>query len=71
VEFISRIEIDGVRGLGDVTVADVRLRGHGGESDARVEQEQWHVARWRHEKIIWWHVFLSEAEALEAAEQRA
>jgi ketosteroid isomerase-like protein len=60
-------EIDEVRDLGDVTVARVRLRGHGIGSDAPMEQTAWHVTEWRHNKAIWWRVFLSEAEAREAA----
>jgi len=60
-------EIEDVRDLGDVTVARVRLRGHGTGSDAPMEQTAWHVTEWRHKKAIWWRVFLSETEALEAA----
>jgi ketosteroid isomerase-like protein len=60
-------EIEEVRDLGDVTVTRIRLRGHGVESDAPWEQTQWQVADWRHGKIIRGRVFLTEAEALEAA----
>jgi ketosteroid isomerase-like protein len=60
-------EIEEVRDLGDVTVTRAHLRGHGTESDAPWEQTQWHVAEWRHKKSIRWRVFMSEAEALEAA----
>ena len=60
-------EIDDVRDLGEVTVARVRLLGRGRESDAPMQQTQWHVTRWRHKRAIRWRVFLSEDEALEAA----
>jgi ketosteroid isomerase-like protein len=63
-------EIDEVRDLGDVTVARVRVRGHGAhgmESDTPMEQTQWHVTEWGHKKAIWVRICLSEAEALEAA----
>jgi ketosteroid isomerase-like protein len=60
-------EIEEVRDLGDVTVTRVSLRGHGMESDAPWEQTQWHVTEWRHKKSIRWRIFMSEAEALEAA----
>ena len=60
------VEIDGVRELGEVTVARVRLRGRR-ERGAPMQQTQWHVVRWRHNKAIRWRVFLSEAEALAAA----
>jgi hypothetical protein len=57
-------------GTAEATVARVRVRGRGGhgmESDAPMEQTQWHVTEWRHQKAIWVHVCRSEAEALEAA----
>jgi ketosteroid isomerase-like protein len=60
------VEIDGVRELGEVTVTRVRLRGRR-ERGAPMQQTQWHVVRWRHNKAIRWRVFLSEAEALAAA----
>jgi ketosteroid isomerase-like protein len=59
------VEIDGMRELGEVTVARVRLRGRR-EKGAPLQQTQWHVVRWRHKKAIRWRVFLSEAEALAA-----
>jgi hypothetical protein len=61
------VEPDEVRELGDVTIVRGRLRGHGLESDASFEQRFWQTVKWRHEKCIWWHIFRSEAEALEAA----
>jgi ketosteroid isomerase-like protein len=60
-------EIDDVRNLGEVTVARVRLRGRARESDAPMQQTQWHVTRWRHKTAIRWRVCLSEDDALEAA----
>jgi len=62
-----RGEIEDVRDLGDVTVARLRVRGHGTGSDAPVEQTAWFVIEWRNNKAIWWRVVLSESEALEAA----
>ena len=59
------VEIDGMRELGEVTVARVRLRGRR-DRGAPLQQTQWHVVRWRHKKAIRWRVFLSEAEALAA-----
>jgi ketosteroid isomerase-like protein len=59
------VEIDGMRELGEVTVARVRLRGRR-ERGEPLQQTQWHVVRWRHKKAIRWRVFLSEAEALAA-----
>jgi ketosteroid isomerase-like protein len=61
-------EVDEVRDLGDVTVARVRLRGRGIESDAPLDQTTWQVAEWRYKKcVVRLRIFLSEADALEAA----
>ena len=60
-------EIEAVQALGDVTVARVRQRAQGVGSDAPVAQTQWIVTRWRNGKAVWGHIFLSEAEALQAA----
>jgi hypothetical protein len=60
-------EIEDIRDIADVTVAQIRQRGRGAGSDAPIEQTQWIVTKWRDKKAIWWHVLLSEAEALEAA----
>jgi len=60
-------EIEAVQALGNATVARVRQRAQGAESDAPVEQTQWIVTRWRNGKAVWGHIYLSEAEALEAA----
>ncbi len=60
-------DIDEVRDFGDLTVARLRLHGQGMKSDAPTEGRQWQVAEWRQKKCIRWRVFVSEAEALEAA----
>jgi hypothetical protein len=56
-----------IRDLGNVTVVHARGHGHGVGSSAFTEQPFWQVTEWRGGKAIWWHNFLSEAEALEAA----
>ena len=61
------VELDEVRDLGDVTVARIRLRGHGTGSAVPFEQPIWQVAEWRRKKCVWWHSFRSEDDALEAA----
>jgi ketosteroid isomerase-like protein len=60
------LEIEEVRDLGEVTVTQAHLRGHGMESDAHWEQTQWHVLEWRGGKVLRWRIFMSEADALEA-----
>ena len=61
------VEIEEVLDLGAVTIARQRHRGHGMGSDAPMEQTAWIVTEWRDSKAIWWRVYQSEAEALEAA----
>ena len=63
-------EIEGVRDAGESTVVQVRQHGHGVESGAPMDQTMWMVAKWRDKKAVWCHVYLSEAEALEAAGAR-
>ena len=60
-------EVEEVQDVGDVTVARVRQRGRGVESEAPMEQTQWIVTKWRDKKAVWWRVLLSEAEARDAA----
>lgn len=45
----------------------LRLRGHGMESDAPIDEMQWHVVEWRHELVARLRTLRREAEALEAA----
>ena len=60
-------EIEEVRDLGDVTIAQHAFRGEGMESGAQMEQRQWQVTRWRDNKAVWWKSCPTEAEALEVA----
>ncbi|MCD6015080.1 MAG: SnoaL-like domain [Solirubrobacterales bacterium] len=64
-DFIA--ELEDVRDAGDLTIARLRMHGHGVESDAPMEQMLWQVGEWRHGKIIWWCFVPTEAQALEAA----
>jgi ketosteroid isomerase-like protein len=60
------IEIVEAQALGDVTLTLARARGHGAVSQIPYEETVWSVARWRDEKAVWWGVFPTRAEALEA-----
>jgi ketosteroid isomerase-like protein len=60
------IEVVEARDLGDVTLTLARARGHGALSHIPYEETVWSVARWRDKKAVWWGVFPSKAEALEA-----
>jgi hypothetical protein len=55
-----------VRDLGDLTLAAVRIRGHGAGSDTPLEETLWTPAEWRDGKCVWWANHGTEAEALEA-----
>jgi ketosteroid isomerase-like protein len=59
-------EIVQLHDLGDLTIAVLRLRGHGAGSDTPVDTAAWHVSRFRDGKCIGWRVYTSEREALEA-----
>ncbi len=60
------VELDEVRDVGHMTLVRGRLRGHGAESGASFERTYWGLFRWRDKRIVWWHAFESETEALEA-----
>jgi ketosteroid isomerase-like protein len=59
-------DVEDVRDLGDLTVARVRLRGHGLASGATIDRHAWQVAEWRGGKCVGWHTFDSEGAALDA-----
>ena len=63
----NRIEVVDVRDLGDLTLAAIRLRGHGAGSTAPTDNATSIVVRWRRGKVVWWRTFDVQAEALEAA----
>jgi ketosteroid isomerase-like protein len=60
------VEVLEAQALGDVTLTLARARGHGAVSRIPYEDIVWSVARWRGKKAIWWGVFPTRAEALEA-----
>ena len=61
------VELDEVRDLGDMTLVRGRLGGRGAASGASFERTYWGLFRWHDKRIVWWHAFQSEAEALKAA----
>jgi ketosteroid isomerase-like protein len=64
-----RPEIDEIRDFGEMVVVRGSLRGRGAGSGASFERSLWMVAEWRERKMVSWHAFVSEAEALEAVGQ--
>lgn len=55
---------------GAFVIALVRAHGHGLDSGAPFDQTLWQASEWRRGKTVWWQMFGTEAEALEAARQR-
>ena len=51
----------------DLVLAVAHSRGHGAESATPFEDTIWVPIRFRRGKAVWWGVFLTEGEALEAA----
>lgn len=62
-----QLDVVETRDGGDVVVATIRAVGHGAGSDLPVEDNIFHASRWRDGRCVWWQVFTTEAEALEAA----
>ena len=52
-------EVVDLHDLGDLTIAVLRLRGHGAESDTPVDAAAWQVSQFRHGKCIGWRVYIS------------
>jgi SnoaL-like domain len=63
-------EIVEIRDLGaDLVLAAVRERGYGvATGTGRFEQTVWIPSCWRHGECVWWGVFFSEHDALQALE---
>jgi ketosteroid isomerase-like protein len=60
-------EVVEIRDLGaDLVLAAVRERGRDARSGVRFEQTVWVPSRWLHGECVWWGVFLSEHDALQA-----
>jgi ketosteroid isomerase-like protein len=68
VDFLPDLVIEtvAVRDLGDLTLAAVRIRGHGAGSDTPLAEPLWTPAEWRDGKCVWWANHGIEAEALQA-----
>jgi ketosteroid isomerase-like protein len=62
-----KVELYELRDLGDLVLAHGRLHGRGAGSGASFERRYWGLFRCRDRRVVWWHAFQSEDEALEAA----
>jgi ketosteroid isomerase-like protein len=54
------------RELGNLTLATLRSRGHGADSDTPFVDTVWVAVEWRDKKVVWWGAFATEDEALAA-----
>lgn len=61
-----RVEVIEVRDFGDRVVSALRVRGHGLDSGAPIDEELWQASKVRDGRVVWWRNFGTEAEALEA-----
>ena len=59
------LEVEELRDLGDVTLAQMRGRGRGADSTPLLDFV-WIPMRWRDGKLIWWRTCSTEADALVA-----
>jgi ketosteroid isomerase-like protein len=59
------VEVEELHDLGDMTLAQIRGRGHGATSATPVVETWWQAIRWRDGICIWWCNFATEAEARE------
>ena len=60
------VETVEARELGNLTLATLRGRGHGADSDTPFVDTVWVVVEWRGKKAVRWRVLSTEAAALEA-----
>jgi ketosteroid isomerase-like protein len=65
-----RVDVEEIRDLGAVLFVKGRLRGTGAGSGAPFERELWQAVDFRDGRLVWWAAYMSEEEALAAAEER-
>ncbi len=59
-----------IRGLGSRVLIHISTSGEGAGSGAGMREDRWGVLEFRCGRVVWFAVFRSEAEALEAARLR-
>jgi SnoaL-like protein len=60
------IEVVDMTDPGDMTVAELRMRGSGAGGSVPVDVTIWRVSQWRDSKCVWWGSFRTQEEALAA-----
>jgi ketosteroid isomerase-like protein len=58
------------RELGDTLIVKLHFHGRGLDSGAAVDRVVWQAVRLRNGRAVWWAIYFTEAEALEAATLR-
>jgi ketosteroid isomerase-like protein len=66
-----RLEIEELRAHGEGTVGRFRGTAHGASGETPIVDPFWHAMKWRDGKCVWWRSCASEAEALEAIDERS
>jgi ketosteroid isomerase-like protein len=59
-------EVLEIRDSASFVIVGVRVQGRARDSGVPVEETIWQVGKWRDRKAVWWAVYPSKAEALEA-----
>ena len=60
-------EPEEVREYGDTLIVGLRFRGRGRDSGVPVDRHVWQAVKLRDERAVWWAIYPTRAEALEAA----
>ena len=60
------IEVVGISDPHDLTIAELRMRGHSASGAVPVNMTIWRGSRWRDRQCVWWGSFRNEEDALEA-----
>ena len=66
-----RVEIEGMREVGDIVLVQSRGLGHGAASGTPVVDPFWHAIEMRDGRCTWWRNCSTEAEALAAIAERS
>lgn len=64
------VEAVEVRDRGEMTLSELRIRGHGAGSGIPIDVTVWHVSHVRGGKSVWWRIVQTPGEAIEALRVR-
>lgn len=66
-----RVEIQGLREVGDIVLVQARGLGHGASSGTPVVDPFWHAIEMKDGRCTWWRNCPTEQEALDAIAERS